>query len=204
MEEEKEGRRRGEDVVEGVLLNDFDGGEGRGGGVGGVDARPMSGVGAGDAGEGGIEFDADDFAERILAGDEQAAAFAGADVDEGVAGDGVGRDGLAPLVDEGAQNAGRDAIVGGDVLVVGVAGDEMFGGNQTAGVDAVHLVEGMDGELGEVEQVAGTRARGNEAGRRLGLTFWRGEFGFGRGHLAWSRRADSMVDDCRGARGPRG
>ena len=55
------------------------------------------------------------------------------------------------MSDQGAQDAGGDAVVGGDVLVVGVAGDEMFGGNQAAGVDAVDLVEGMDGEGGELE-----------------------------------------------------
>ena len=117
----------------------------------------MGDILTGDGGERGVELDANDFAEAEFAGDEQAAAFAGADVDEGVAGDGVGRDGLAPVADEGAQDGGRDAVVGGDVLVVGVAGDEVPGGDQAAGVDAVHLVEGMDGEVGELEQVARTR-----------------------------------------------
>ena len=98
-----------------------------------------------DGGERGVEFDADDVAEVVFAGDEQTAAFAGADVDEGVAGDGVGRDGFAPLGDERAEDGGCDAVVGGDVLVVGVAGDEVFGGDEAAGVDAVHLVEGVLG-----------------------------------------------------------
>ena len=79
---------------------------------------------------GGVEFDADDVAEGELAGDEHGAAFAGADVDEGVAGDGVGRGGVAPEVDEGAEDAGGDAVVGGDVLVVGVAGDEVLAGTR--------------------------------------------------------------------------
>ena len=39
----------------------------------------------------GVELDADDLVEGELAGDEHGAAFAGADVDEGVVGDGVGR-----------------------------------------------------------------------------------------------------------------
>ena len=127
------------------------------------------------SGQRGVEFDADDFAEVILAGDEQAATFAGADVDEGVAGDGVGRDGFAPLVDESAEDGGRDAVVGGDVLVVGVAGDEVLCGDEAAGVDAVHLVEGVDGELGELEQIARADRRWSEARFRT----WRGEFGFG-------------------------
>ena len=152
---------------------------------------------AGDGGERGVELDADDLAEAEFAGDEQAAALAGADVDEGVAGDGVGRDGLAPVGDERAQDAGRDAVVGGDVLVVGVAGDEMLGGDEAAGVDAVHLVEGMDGEGGELEQIA--RARGDEAKRRV----WPGRVWIWMRASGWSRRASLMLDDCRGARGPR-
>ena len=50
------------------------------------------------------------------------------------------------LVDERAEDAGGDAVVGGDVLVVGVAGEEVRGGDEAAGVDAVGLVEGVDGE----------------------------------------------------------
>ena len=122
----------------------------------------MGDVGAGDGGELGVEFDADDFAEAELAGDEQAAALAGTDVDEGIAGDGVRRNGLAPALDEAAQDAGRDAVVGGDVLVVGVAGDEVLCGDEAAGVDAVHLVEGVDGKPREFEQIAG---RGGAARR---------------------------------------
>src|ERR1039458_5194660 len=148
---------------------------GSGGGVGVVGAVPVSDILASDGGERGVELDADDLAEGVLAGDEQAAAFAGADVDKGVAGDGVGRDGFAPLGDEGAEDGGRDTVVGGDVLVVGVAGDEVLGGDEAAGVDAVHLVEGMDGELGELEQIAGTSRSGDEAR----VPFWRGGFGFG-------------------------
>ena len=61
------------------------------------------------------------------------------------------------LVDEGPQDAGRDSVVSGDVLVVGVAGDEVFGGDEAgAGVDAVDLVEGVDGKAGELE----SRSRG--------------------------------------------
>ena len=67
----------------------------------------------------------------------------------------MGRDGLAPVADERAQDTGRNAVVGGYVLVVGVAGDEVVGGDEAAGVDAVHLVEGMDGEA-----VSWSRSRG--------------------------------------------
>jgi hypothetical protein len=61
------------------------------------------------------------------------------------------------------------------VLVVGVSGDEVFGRDEAAGVDAVHLVEGMDGEFGELEAVAGTRGSWDEARSST----WRGGFGFG-------------------------
>src|SRR5580658_201821 len=103
--------------VGGVRLEDFEGGERGGGDVGGVGGGPLGHILAGDAGEGRVEFDADDFAEVEFAGDEQAAAFAGADVEEGVAVDGVRRDGLAPVGDELAEDAGGDGVVGSDVLV---------------------------------------------------------------------------------------
>ena len=139
---------RGRSKVEGVLLEEV--GWARGvGRWGRLRGRRSSGRDwAGDGGERGVELDADDLAEAEFAGDEQAAAFAGADVDEGVAGDGVGRDGVAPVGDEGAEDARGDAVVGGDVLVVGVAGDEVPGGDEAAGVDAVDLVEGVLGGFG--------------------------------------------------------
>jgi hypothetical protein len=113
-----------------------------------VGGSKLGGVLAGDDGEGWIEFNTDDTPEGILAGDQQTAAFAGTDIDEGVAGDWVGRDGLAPVGDELAEDGWGDSIVCGDVLIVGMAGEEVVGGDEAAGVDAVHLVEGMDGEWG--------------------------------------------------------
>jgi hypothetical protein len=162
VEEKKECRRGGEIEVEGVLLEDFNGREAWRGWVCGVGADPVGDILTSDGGERGVELDADDFAEAEFAGDEQAAAFAGADVDEGVAGDGVGRDGLAPVADEGAQDGGCDAVVGGDVLVVGVTGDEVPGGDEAAGVDAVRLVEGMDGEGRKQEPIARAGGRRDE------------------------------------------
>ena len=73
--------------------------------------------------------------------------------------DGVGWWGLAPVGDEGAEDAGGDAVVGGDVLVVGVAGEEVGGGDEAAGVDAVGEVEGVDGLV-----VSLRRSRGRLAG----------------------------------------
>lgn len=67
-------------------------------------------------------------------------------------------DGVAPVLDEGAEDAGGDTVVGGDVGVVGVACGEVAGGYETAGVDAVGLVEGMDGRVGGLEEVVGAFA----------------------------------------------
>ncbi len=141
---------------------------------------PLSYILAGDAGEGGVELDADDFLEMEFAGDEEAAAFACADVEEGVAVDGVGREGLAPMGDEGAQDGGRDRVVGGDVLIVGMAGEQVGGGDEAAGIDGVGLIEGVDGKGGELEQIARTRAR-------------RDEVGFGLGHVVCNGRYEKQV-----------
>jgi hypothetical protein len=78
-----------------------------------------------------------------LARDKHGAAFTCADVDEGVVLDGMGRISGAPEVDEGAQDAGSDAIVGGDVGIVGMTGDEIASSDETAGFDTVDLVEGV-------------------------------------------------------------
>ena len=143
MEEEGEGGVAGDVEGEGILLVEADGGEGRGGGVGCVSGEPAVEVELCGVGEGGVELDADDLMEGELAGDEHGAAFAGTEVDEGVVRDGVGWVGGAPQVDEGAEDAGGDAVVGGDVRVAGVAGDEIAGCDEAAGFDAVDLVEGV-------------------------------------------------------------
>lgn len=82
-----------------------------------------------------------------MAGDEHGATFASAEVDEGVFGGGMGRVGGLPEVDQGAQDAGGYAVVGGYMLVVGVAGGEASGGDESAGFDSVGSVEGMDGRV---------------------------------------------------------
>ena len=143
----------------GVLLEERGGGEVRGSGIGGVGVEPVVEIALGDVGEVGVELDADDFAEGEFAGDEHRSAFAGAVVDEGVGVDGVGRRGFAPAGDEGAEDGGCDAVVGGDVLVVGMAGDEVGGGDEAAGVYSMGEIEGMNGSNGELEQIAGTFAR---------------------------------------------
>ena len=176
VEEEEEGGGGGEVEVEGVLLEEVDGGEAWGGGVGGVEGAPVGEVLGGDGGHGGVELDADDLVEGELRGDEDGAAFAGADVDEGVVMDGVGWEGAEPEVDEGAEDAGGDAVVGGDMLVVGVAGDEVACGDEAAGVGAVDLVEGVDGVDGGLEEVAGADGLGHVsgAGRGWGCRLGRG------------------------------
>ena len=93
--------------------------------------------------------------------------------------------------DQRAQDAGRNAVVRGDVLVVGVARDEVRGGDQAAGVHAMHLVEGMDGKGRQLQQIAGTLGcrRKREAVRGLG------SFGFG---FAATHRAVCAVAGCMG------
>jgi hypothetical protein len=141
VEEEGEGGGAGEVEGEDVLLVEAYGGKGRGGGVGCVSGEPVVQILLRSVGEDRVEFDTDDLVEWEFAGDKHGAAFAGADVDEGVVGDRVGWGGGTPKVDEGAEDARSDAVVGGDVGVVGVASDEVAGGDEAAGLDSVDLVE---------------------------------------------------------------
>ena len=97
----------------------------------------------GDVGEVGVEFDADDLMKRQLAGDEHGAALTCSEVKERVVLDGVRWVGGSPEVDEGAKDAGGDAVVRGDVRIVGVTCEEVARGDQAAGFDAVDLVEGV-------------------------------------------------------------
>ena len=188
-------------------------GDRRRGDVGLVSLLPVEEIAAGDCGHGGVEFDADDLPEREFACDQQGAAFACADVGEGVAVDGVGGDGVAPELDEGAEDAGGDAVVGGDVGVVGMSGDKAAGGDEAAGVYAVGLVEGMDGAGGGLEEVvralfgghvglaeldeAGVAVEAQDAaslgGDLCGIPSWRGEEGDGR--LAYLLKACEAIGD---------
>ena len=64
----------------------------------------------------GVELDAFDAEEGILGGEEHGAAFAGADVEEDCTLD--GREWmklLQPEVEQCAQDAGRDAVVGCEI-----------------------------------------------------------------------------------------
>ena len=144
VEEEGQGGGAGQVVVEGVLLEEARRGDFGGGGVVGVGGFPEVEITLGYVGHVGIELDADDLMEAELAGEEHGAAFAGADVDEGVARDRVGWGAGEPVIDEGAEDAGGDAVVGGDVGVVGVAGGEVACGDEAAGVGTGYLVEGVD------------------------------------------------------------
>ena len=56
----------------------------------------------------------------------------------------MGRGCGEPVIDEGAEDAGGDAVVGGDVGVVGVASGEVTRSDEAAGFGTVDLVEGMD------------------------------------------------------------
>ena len=100
---------------------------------------------------------------------------------------GCGGAARAPSADQRAQNAGRNAVVRGDVLVVGVARDKVLGGNQPTGVHAMHLVEGMDGKRRHLQQIAGT------LGRRRKRKAVRGSGCFGFGFAATHRAVVAFV-----------
>ena len=125
--------------------------------MGGV---PVVEILLGNIGHGGIKFDANDLVEREFAGDEHGASFAGADIDKSVVVNGIGRRRFAPECDESAKDAGSDAVICRDVLVVGVAGDEMAGRNEAAGLYTMDLIEGVDGGGGRFEQIARTNGNG--------------------------------------------
>ena len=83
-------------------------------------ALPDAEVSARDVCELRIQFDAFDAKEGILGGDEHRAAFAGTDVEKDGALDWCERMELTqPEIEQSAQNAGRDAVVGGEVGGVG-------------------------------------------------------------------------------------
>ena len=118
------------------------------------------GVGA----EFGGEFDSDDALEGEAGGEEEGAAFAGAEVEEGEA---------LPVEVERAEELGEerggDAVVGGAPEVVAVARGEVLAPDEAAGVGAVGEVEGMD-EAGRAATdvavaIAGGRAGGDRGGR---------------------------------------
>jgi len=124
--------------------------EGDGGELGGVGAAlPDPGVGEGDAGEGAVEFDAFDTEERVARGKQSGAAFAGADVKEDGLSNGCERSkALQPEIEQGLEDAGGDAVVGGEFsgFDVGAASDGVCG-DEPGGVRAVELVEGVNDGL---------------------------------------------------------
>lgn len=146
VEEEGESRFGGEWVGGGVGMVKGEGGEGFGEGV----AVPEVDVGLGDGGEVGVELDAFDAEEGIAGGNEKGAAFTGADVEEDGFFDGRGEgEALEPEVEEGLEDGGCDAVVGGELgdFGGGALRDD-FAGDEAGGVGAVELIEGVDDGLG--------------------------------------------------------
>jgi len=146
VEEEGEGGFGGEGVEGGVGVVEGDGGEEFGEWV----ALPEGDVGVGDEGEVGVELDAFDAEEGILRGEQEGTAFAGAYVKEdGLLDGGLGMCLLEPVVEEVVEDAGGDAVVGGEVFDLGVCAlRDDLAGDETGGVGAVEAVEGVDGWLG--------------------------------------------------------
>jgi hypothetical protein len=116
---------------------------------------PVLEIAAGDARQRWMEFDAGHLAEGHLGGEQDGAAHARADVDEGEVADGGDGFGAPPALDEAMEDRRRYAVVGGGMAVVAMAGFEMATGDEAAGADAIRYVEGMAGEAfghGEARQ----------------------------------------------------
>jgi len=146
VKEEGDGGFVGQGVGGGVGVVEEDGGERVGGGV----MLPDVDVFAGDPGQIGVEFDAFDAEEGVERGDEERAAFTGADVEEDSARDGGGKGhALQPEVEQGGKDAGGDAVVGGELFGVGggALGDD-GGWPEAGGVGAVEGIEGVDDGFG--------------------------------------------------------
>ena len=128
----------------GVGVMERDGGEGFGSGV----AFPESYVCGGNASEGLVEFDAFDSEEGKARGEEHGAAFAGSNIEEDGALDGLRCGALEPVVKQAFENAGRDAVVGSKFVELGPGAlDDDFAGDEAGGIRAVFAVEGVDGGL---------------------------------------------------------
>ena len=126
---------------------------------------PVGQVAAGNAGQRGVEFDTDNRAKRHLRGQQQCAAHAGADINEGELVQIGGGLAALPALQQGLKDRGRDAIIGRGVAVVAVAAFEVAACHQPAGAHAVL----------EVEWVAGEAVGNGQAGEqspRCGLVFY--------------------------------
>ena len=188
--EEKEQRGRLRQLeVQRVLFDNLDRGQACGGRVLAVGACPVLHILPRDGCHLWVQLDAGDLAKAVLAGNQQGAPLARAHVDKDVILDWVRRPARAPGADQRAQNAGRNAVVRRDVLVVGVARDKVLGRDQAAGVHTMHLVEGMDGKARPLQQIAGAPGRWRKRKAVHGL----GSFGFG---FAATHRAVCAVAEC--------
>lgn len=171
MEEEGERRSFGEGEGEGVAFQKADGCEK-------MLRFAVASQGDGDVGprhlsEGGVEFDTGDLQEWGFGGDEHGSSLAGADIEKGVAIDGEGRSGaIEPKVYKRAKDGGSDAVVGGDVLVAGMSGEEFRGGDQIAGLGAIGGIEGV--------REMGWAVDGFDELRLAGQPVWRSAWGHGR------------------------
>jgi len=145
VKEEGQGGRIRQRVLERVSMVERDRSQ-----LGGLGAAlPDFSVGEGNVGQGAVEFDAFDPQKREARGEQGSATFAGANVEEDGLFDGSGEvQALQPEVEQGLEDARRDAVVGGKLggFDIGAAGNGVCG-NQAGGVGAVKLVERMDDGL---------------------------------------------------------
>jgi hypothetical protein len=118
-------------------------------------ALPEGDVAASGLGERGVELDAFDAQEGMLRGEQHGAAFAGADVEEHGALDsarelaGRERAAVEPAIEQAMKDAGRDAVVSGELFDLGsgaVRDDAAW--DESRGVGAMQRVEGMNRGFG--------------------------------------------------------
>uniref|UniRef100_E6QHL1 Uncharacterized protein n=1 Tax=mine drainage metagenome TaxID=410659 RepID=E6QHL1_9ZZZZ len=149
IEEKGQTRGFGEDEFRGVATLDADGCQGE------ASRLPEVAIFAGNVSETGMQFDGDDLAKRQASGEQRGASHASAEVDEGVFPERSGTVQRPPAVAQALEDGRGNAVVGGAVAVVGMAGFEMAAVDEAAGFDLVFEVEGvteiavLDAEAGE-------------------------------------------------------
>ncbi len=145
----QEGRSFGKRDLEGVAAQEGGGAEKLGRALREGGGRLGDGkVSYGDVGELRVKFHTEHLPERIFGCDQHRASLAGTDIEEGVTVEREGRSGPElPDLDERAKDGWGDAVVGRDVPVGRMAGEEFARGNEAAGIGPAEPVEGMDGTV---------------------------------------------------------
>lgn len=157
-----------------------------------AEGAPAREIAAGDAHERRMQLNADDLVERHLGSEQDGAAHACPNVDEGEFTDGCGRFGALPTLDESVEDRGCDSVVGRRVAVVAMAALEMAACDEATGADAVGYVKG----------VASEAVGYGESGKQTALG-WSGHDCHGNTRIALLSRTRRLSSDgFAGKRGP--